>query len=251
MSQTRRVRRDAARQQAQQRLRKMLAARRKKVVEGSGLRRWPSLLLQRRSLYFLGALALVLLIAFPLVTPPPTPPPVTENPTVEVPTPAPAPSKTLAPPVSDLLAQGKRYQADVVTSKGVIRVDLLPAEAPAVVNNFVYLARQNYYTGLPVYRAEQNRRVEMGSLNPDGTGGPGYTLPVEPGHRPLDVGLLATVPQADGATGAPFMITLTDLPDPGPGHTVFGRVSDGLDLARRLQPGDKIIAVSITETEAP
>ena len=249
MSETRRLRRDAARQQAQQRLRKRLAARRGKANEASGFRRWPSLFLRRRTLYIIGALALVLFMAFPVFAPQTTSAPAT-SPSPEVPTPVLPPAKIFASPPGLVLSPGRKYQAVVQTTKGAIKIDLLDSEVPATVNNFVFLAQQRYYNDLAIDKAEPNSRVEMGSFSRDGASGPGYTLPAEPSRRSLDVGVVATVPQGSDAIGGQFLIALADQPGLGSGYTPFGRVTDGLDVARSLTAGDRIIAISITESDA-
>lgn len=246
MSETRRVRRGAARQQAHRRALKVLAERRKKLEEGHGLLRWSSFLLRRRTLYVIGAFALVVLIGAPVLAPGATTP--AEAPTAEAPTPVSTPTKTFPEPAMQLSPE-KRYSMVLQTTKGVIRADLFAEEAPVAVNNFVYLAQRNFYNGLLVYEVDPGQRIEAGALQEDGTGGPGYTLAPEPSPFPVEVGALATVAQGEGVIGAPFLIALADLPDLGPGYVAFGRITDGLDVARQLKAGDRIITLQIRDTE--
>ena len=74
------------------------------------------------------------------------------------------------------------YQATVNTTQGAVVIQLFPQIAPVTVNNFIVLALDGYYDGMP-WKTE-DWVVQSGDPNGDGTGGPGYTLPEEPNIAP-------------------------------------------------------------------
>jgi cyclophilin family peptidyl-prolyl cis-trans isomerase len=156
---------------------------------------------------------------------------------------------TAAPP--DALDAGKTYTALIKTNAGDVTIQLLSKDAPQTVNNFVYLADQGFYNGSPLYRviadaAGKIQFVQAGDPTGLGTGGPGYTLPFEaaPGSADLfgkQTGVLAMAkPQTAGAdnNGSQFFITLAQEPTFDGKWTVFGTVTQGLDVLAKLTPRD-------------
>src|ERR671937_3141139 len=84
-----------------------------------------------------------------------------------------------APPAM-AIDPGKRYSATLRTSEGDLIVDLLAQEAPRTVNNFVFLARERYYDGVPFHRIIRDFMVQTGDPTGTGAGGPGYRFEGEP-----------------------------------------------------------------------
>ena len=245
MSLTRRARRESARQQAQLRLRRLQARshRRRRSWSWRGL---PRLLWQRRTLAVVAALALAAIIAVPIFAT--GAPPATQTPDAEVsPTPGPT-AKIYAGAPASVLREGSRYTATIQTAKGPLSVELYADAAQTAVNNFVFLARDNYYTSSTVTRADQNQRIQIGGR--DGQAGPGYVVPLASagGARPPRLGSLVAVDQG-GGMGSEFAILLAD-PIAGQADHVFGRITSGLDVARQLQAGEKIQQVVVQELEA-
>jgi cyclophilin family peptidyl-prolyl cis-trans isomerase len=124
--------------------------------------------------------------------------------------------------------------------------------APQTVSNFEKLLRHGFYTGLKIHRIVPNTLVQMGdplSRHNDlarlGTGGPGYTLPPEI-HLSNTVGAVAMarlgdpVNPARRSNGSQFYICLKALPDLDGKYTVFGHVTQGMDVLNNLsiQPCD-------------
>ena len=68
----------------------------------------------------------------------------------------------------------KRYSATLHTNKGDISFDLLMADAPKTVNNFVFLAREGFYDGSPFHRVIKGFMIQGGDPTGTGRGGPGY-----------------------------------------------------------------------------
>lgn len=150
----------------------------------------------------------------------------------------------------------KRYEAVIRTEKGDIRVQLLPDKAPVHTNNFVFLAQQRYYDGLTFHRVIAGFVAQGG--DPGGTGGPGYVLPDEPNDVPLDAGVIAMA-RSDKTNGSQFFVTLEPQPQlKDAGFSAFGKVIEGLDVARKLTlrdpqkpnqpPGDLILTIEIRES---
>ncbi len=144
----------------------------------------------------------------------------------------------LAPP--DLnINPARTYTAEVVTDKGTISIELLPGSAPQTVNNFIFLARDGFYDGITFHRVEPDFLVQAGDPTGRGDGGPGYELPQEaPGTFSEGVVGMANASQ--------FFVALTE-DEAFEGFTPFGRVLSGLDVIRRIEPGDRIVSIEVTE----
>jgi peptidyl-prolyl cis-trans isomerase B (cyclophilin B) len=164
------------------------------------------------------------------------------------------------PTVIDL---DKRYTAIIKTDKGEIDVELDTQQAPITVNNFVYLAQRGWYDGVTFFRMLPGYIVQTGDPTDTGLGGPGYELPPEIG-LPHTVGALAMARRPDEvnpeklSNGSQFFITLSPLPELDGDYTVFGYVTQGIDVLQELRPrdpdtqpdappGDQIITIEIHE----
>jgi cyclophilin family peptidyl-prolyl cis-trans isomerase len=131
------------------------------------------------------------------------------------------------------------YTAEIVTSCGKITVELLPKEAPEGVNSFVFLARKGFYDGLFFHRIVSGFVEQAGDPKGDGTGGPGYDTPITTSHKVSfgTAGYLAFAHGKVGGNGSQFFITLDKAPDldpPNQRFTIFGRVTDGMDVVEAI-----------------
>jgi peptidyl-prolyl cis-trans isomerase B (cyclophilin B) len=146
--------------------------------------------------------------------------------------------------------QGKvlKYRATLQTKLGEIDIDLYPEAAPNHVRNFIALARAGYYDGLPIYRSVRDSMNDM-VLNafieagcPKGTGEIGYGS-IGYWLKPEIEGNKLT--HEEGAVGAcrreeletascRFYITAEKMPQMDGEYTVFGKVTRGLDIVRRI-----------------
>jgi cyclophilin family peptidyl-prolyl cis-trans isomerase len=132
------------------------------------------------------------------------------------------------------------FTADIVTSCGTITVELLPKVAPLGVNNFVFLAKKHFFDGITFHRIVSGFVVQAGDPKGDGTGGPGYGFDIETSKKVTfdSAGLLAYANSGPGTNGSQFFITLDKQPqlDPSPqgSYTIFGRVTDGMDVVDRI-----------------
>jgi peptidyl-prolyl cis-trans isomerase B (cyclophilin B) len=189
--------------------------------------------------------------ASPSATPSPTGEPGSQTGTVE-PEPGPrlvacdaeAPRDALSPKPqfnapADVLEEGTTYTATFETSCGDIVVRLLPDRAPETVNSFVFLAEQGYFDGTRIHRIDQSIDVLQGG-DPvgTGTGGPGYTIPDElTGNETYPPGTLAMANSGPDTGGSQFFLIAGEEGhglDLNPNYTIFGRVVEGLTVAREI-----------------
>ena len=137
------------------------------------------------------------------------------------------------------------------TDRGTIQIELAVLDAPLTVENFVTLARKNFFDGLSFHRVVPDFVVQAGDPRGDSAGGPGFTIRDELNERSY---LRGTVGMAlDGADtgGSQFFITHSPQPHLDAKYTVFGRVVDGMDVVDALQPGDVIRQVRIWNGPTP
>jgi len=145
----------------------------------------------------------------------------------------------------------KKYVATIKTSKGDIKVELYPKEAPLSVTNFVGLSEKGFYKGLNFHRVVPDFVIQGGDPEGTGMGGPGYTLPAEIKLKHTQ-GALAWARLGDQvnpekrSSGSQFYITLEEQPflDQG-GYTVFGQTIEGMDVVQKIQQGDTIQEILI------
>jgi cyclophilin family peptidyl-prolyl cis-trans isomerase len=155
----------------------------------------------------------------------------------------------------------KRYSATLHTNKGDITFDLLMADAPKTVNNFVFLAREGFYDGSPFHRIIKTFMIQGGDPTGTGRGGPGYRFADEKVQRRYERGIVAMANAGPNTNGSQFFIchgrNSEGLP---PSYTIFGKVSSGLDVvdtiadvpttgAERSTPSEPITINSVTIDE--
>jgi len=119
------------------------------------------------------------------------------------------------------------------TTKGTIRVELLPEHAPVTVANFVNLAQRGYYDGLKFHRVINDFMIQGGCPLGTGTGGPGYRFEDEctPKLQHDAPGKLSMANAGPGTNGSQFFITHVPTPWLDGKHTVFGAVVGAEDQA--------------------
>ena len=134
------------------------------------------------------------------------------------------------------------------TDRGPIRLKLFADIAPLTVANFVNLIQRGYYDGLKFHRVIPGFMIQGGCPNGVGNGGPGYRFEDEcsPKARHDKPGVLSMANAGPGTNGSQFFITHGPQPHLDGRHTVFGKVSKGLDVVDAIQQGDSMIKVTIT-----
>lgn len=170
---------------------------------------------------------------------------------------------TYSAPPPMTIDPARRYTATILTPRGEIVIELLPDIAPQTVNNFVFLARNNFYNGLTWHRVLPNFMAQGGDPLGDGTGGPGYSIPAEFTDKLAfdGPGIVAMARSADpDSAGSQFFITTGPAEWLNGQYTIFGRVIagqeivDGIPLrdpenpADRARPGETILGITITES---
>ena len=121
--------------------------------------------------------------------------------------------------------------ATLHTNHGAIEIELFPADAPKTVENFEKLARDGFYDGVIFHRVIPDFMIQGGDPTGTGTGGPGYTFEDEPNDHKIERGALAMANAGPDTNGSQFFIVTTDAAPWLDGkHTVFGRVTSGMDV---------------------
>jgi cyclophilin family peptidyl-prolyl cis-trans isomerase len=162
------------------------------------------------------------------------------------------------PPSGDLDLTNS-YTARVVTERGEFDVELFAADAPLTVENFVNLARSGFYDGTTFHRVIPGFMAQGGDPTGSGRGGPGYQFRDEfsSDRRHDGPGVLSMANAGPNTNGSQFFITFGPTPHLDGKHTVFGRVTSGMDVVNAIRerdpgrdpsPGDRIERIEITET---
>ena len=126
-------------------------------------------------------------------------------------------------------------EATLQTNHGPIRIELFPEHAPKTVQNFEDLARKGFYDGLTFHRVIDDFMIQGGCPRGDGTGGPGYAFEDEPNDRSVARGALAMANAGPNTNGSQFFIVTADAcPWLDGKHTVFGRVTEGMDVVNAI-----------------
>jgi peptidyl-prolyl cis-trans isomerase B (cyclophilin B) len=126
-------------------------------------------------------------------------------------------------------------QATLQTNHGAITIELFPDDAPKTVKNFEDLARKGFYDGLTFHRVIEDFMIQGGCPQGTGTGGPGYTFEDEPNEHHVDRGALAMANSGPNTNGSQFFIVTADQCRWLDGkHTVFGRVTKGMDVVDEI-----------------
>jgi peptidyl-prolyl cis-trans isomerase B (cyclophilin B) len=122
-------------------------------------------------------------------------------------------------------------RATLNTNHGPIVLELFEGEAPNTVENFRKLAADGFYDGVIFHRVIPDFMVQGGDPTGTGTGGPGYTFEDEFNDHPVARGALAMANAGPNTNGSQFFIVTADAcPWLDGKHTVFGRVTDGMDV---------------------
>lgn len=123
----------------------------------------------------------------------------------------------------------KEYIAVIETTKGTMRAKLFTSETPITVNNFIFLARNDFYDNTPFHRIIKGFMIQGGDGQyGNGTGGPGYRFNDEPVTRDYARGTLAMANAGPNTNGSQFFIMHADYPLPKQ-YVIFGELVQGFD----------------------
>ena len=148
--------------------------------------------------------------------------------------------------------------ATLHTNHGPIAVELFDEDAPKTVSNFVKLAGDGFYDGVIFHRVIPDFMIQGGDPTGTGTGGPGYAFEDEINEHRVERGALAMANAGPGTNGSQFFVVTTEAAPWLDGkHTVFGRVTDGMDVVdtiselprdARDKPNDDVVIESVSVT---
>ena len=135
------------------------------------------------------------------------------------------------------------------TSLGNFTIELFDQEAPNTVANFVKLAEKQFYNGVIFHRVIDGFMIQGGDPTGTGRGGPGYQFGDEfhPKLKHSSEGILSMANAGPNTNGSQFFITLAPTPHLDGRHSVFGKVTEGMDVVRNIgktktsKPGDRPI----------
>ena len=144
-------------------------------------------------------------------------------------------------------------QATIHTNHGAIEVELFDEDAPTTVENFLKLARDGFYDGVIFHRVIPDFMIQGGDPTGTGMGGPGYTFEDEFNDHKVERGALAMANAGPNTNGSQFFIVTTSAAPWLDGkHTVFGKVTDGMDAVDAIEatptgPGDRPLEPQLIE----
>lgn len=173
-------------------------------------------------------LVICLIVMILFITVKPTPQPeeskLTPSPSVSS---SPKPTDVAPPPM--MIDITKSYTTILHTEKGDITITLNAKETPITVNNFVALARTNFYNGTPFHRVIRGFMIQGGDPKGDGSGGPGYRFADEPITGGYTRGTVAMANAGPNTNGSQFFIMHGDTQLPK-NYVIFGMVTKGLEV---------------------
>jgi peptidyl-prolyl cis-trans isomerase B (cyclophilin B) len=122
------------------------------------------------------------------------------------------------------------------TTEGPVTIQLFDEDAPKTVANFKELASTGFYDGIIFHRVIKDFMIQGGCPQGTGTGGPGYEFEDEINQHKVERGRLAMANRGPNTNGSQFFIVTTDAAPWLDGkHTVFGEVTQGMDVIDRIE----------------
>ncbi len=132
-------------------------------------------------------------------------------------------------PAMEIEAETKTYQATLGTGKGDIVIELNAKATPITVNNFIFLARKNFYNNTPFHRTIPGFMIQGGDPTGSGSGGPGYKFADEPFTGEYTRGTVAMANSGPNTNGSQFFIMHKDTALPK-SYVIFGKVTKGMEV---------------------
>ena len=132
-------------------------------------------------------------------------------------------------------------KATMQTNQGTIEIDLFDDDAPKTVENFKKLANDGFYNGVIFHRVIPDFMIQGGDPTGTGSGGPGYQFEDEFNDNKIVRGALAMANAGPNTNGSQFFIVTADAASWLDGkHTVFGKVTSGMDVADAISNVDTV-----------
>lgn len=135
-------------------------------------------------------------------------------------------------------AENESYEWILETSEGTLTAELYPKAAPDHVRNILYLSSVGFYDGLVFHRIIPGFMAQGGCPLGTGTGGPGYQVDLEakPDWKHEGPGILSMArSRSPNSAGSQFFLTFKSTPFLDNQYTVFGKVTEGLEVLKKLE----------------
>ncbi len=156
-------------------------------------------------------------------------------------------NKTYSTPPPMKIDTSKEYIATIETEKGDLVLELFASDAPNTVNNFVFLAREGFYDGTIFHRVIPGFMAQGGDPTGTGSGGPGYAFDDEFSQHTHVTGALSMANAGPNTNGSQFFITYAPQLHLDGLHSVFGQLTEGMDVLESIESGDAIKRIKIEE----
>ena len=149
---------------------------------------------------------------------------------------APVPKTVTSTPTPETVKENAIVKIKIETTLGDIYADLYKEEAPKTVENFTTLAKKGFYDGIIFHRVIPNFMIQTGDPTGTGMGGPGYQFKDEFSKklRHDKPGMLSMANSGPNTNGSQFFITEVPTPWLDNRHSVFGQVTQGMDVVEKI-----------------
>ena len=156
-------------------------------------------------------------------------------------------AKQYSTPPEMTIDPSKVFTVKLETSRGDIELELYAEHAPKTVNNFVFLINESFYDGVTFHRVIDKFMIQGGDPEGTGSGGPGYRFEDELVGNPLkhESKVISMANAGPNTNGPQFFITHLPTPHLDGKHTVFGKVTQGVDVVDAIRQGDVITKASV------
>ena len=156
-------------------------------------------------------------------------------------------AKQYSTPPEMTIDPSKVFTVKLETSRGDIELELYAEHAPKTVNNFVFLINESFYDGVTFHRVIDKFMIQGGDPEGTGRGGPGYRFEDELVGNPLkhESKVISMANSGPNTNGSQFFITHLPTPHLDGKHTVFGKVTQGVDVVDAIRQGDVITKASV------
>ena len=126
--------------------------------------------------------------------------------------------------------------ATIETNHGTLKIELFEDRAPVTTKNFIDLAEKGFYDGVVFHRVIEGFMIQGGDPTGTGRGGPGHTIKDEfhPELKHDAAGILSMANAGPNTGGSQFFITLAPTPWLDRKHAIFGKVTEGMDVVRKI-----------------
>jgi peptidyl-prolyl cis-trans isomerase B (cyclophilin B) len=167
-------------------------------------------------------------------------------------TPAPAQEAQPARDFKRDFSKTEKIVAEIKVHEGVMKFELLFKSAPNTVASFMSLAQGGFYKKTGFHRVIEGFMIQGGDPKGDGTGGPGYSIADEIDSKlKHETGTLSMANAGPNTGGSQFFVCHAPQPHLDGRHAIFGKMLSGYDVLARVEKGDPILDVKVTETKKP